>query len=120
MNPENKKFLLEMINKFHVSVMTHDDAVTYYMILPDDRPLSICAETTIFDPENAIVHYTITVDDDTLEEAIVDVADKRIDPIAQDIINIMKACSTKIMMQEAHLSTNKYMSHFIPNKKTYS
>lgn len=120
MNPENKKFLLAMIDKFPVSVTTLDDTVMYHIMLPDNRALSICADITIMDSVQTIIYYTVYVGDDLLEEATIDTSEKQIDPVAKDILHIMRVCSTKIMMQEAHLAYSKYMIHNIPNPKTYS
>lgn len=121
MNPENKKFLMEMINKFPVSVSTLDDVVMYHMMLPNEQALTICADTTIMEPNEAIIYYTIYVGDKLLEEAVVETNNKKsIDPVAKDIIQIMRLCSSKVMMQEAHLAHTKFMVHEIFNPKTYS
>lgn len=120
MNPENKNFVLAMIDKFPVSVRTLDDATMYHMELPDGRPLAICADVTTFDSSFAVIYYTISIGDDILEEAVVDTSKKNIDPVAKDIIQIMRACSTKIMMQEAHLTHSRFMVHLVSNNKTMS
>lgn len=103
-----------------MSVSTRDDIVMYYMTIPDGRTLAICADITSFDTNFAVIYYTITLDDDLLEEAVVDTSKKPIDPIARDIIDLMRMCSIKIMIQEAHLTHSKYMIHQVTNKKTYS
>ena len=120
MHPENKKFLIACIDSCPMSVSTQDGVVMYHMTIPDGRPLAICADITVFDANFSIIHYTISLGDEILEEAVVDTSKKIIDPIARDIIDLMRMCSTKIMMQEAHLFHSKFMIHEITNKKTYS
>lgn len=120
MNPENKKFLETFIDKLPVSVTTDDDIVMYHVMMPDGKPLLICAETTPLEPTGATIYYTVILGEDLLEEATIDTRKKEINPVAKDIIQIMRKCSTKIMMQEAHLAHTKFMSHMVPNKKTYS
>ncbi len=120
MNPENIKFLKALIDSAPVSVATVDDSVIYHMPLPDGRRLAICADTTYLDEKSAVIYYTIHIEEDLLEEAVVNTDDKKIDPVAKDIIQIMRMCNTKIMMQEAHLARSKFMTHNSINKKTYS
>ena len=120
MNPENKKFLQDMFNKFPVSVSREDDAILYYVTLPDERKLAICADTTFFTPGFSIIYYTVSLEDEILEEVVVDTSQKPIPLIAHDIIDLMRLCSTKIMMQEAHLAHSKFMIHEITDSKTYS
>lgn len=120
MNPDNKKFLQDMFDKFPVSVLKQDETIIYYVLLPDERRLAICAETTVFSPDFAIIYYTIALDEELLEETMVNTTEKTINPTARDIIDLMRMCSTKIMMQEAHLAHSKYMIHEITNNKNYS
>lgn len=120
MNPENKKFLQDMFNKFPISLVRYDGTIIYYTILPDERRLALCSDVALYEPNSAIVYYTVTLGDDTLEETIVDTSEKPINPVACDIIDLMRLCSTKLMMQEAHLAHSKFMIHEIVNTKTYS
>lgn len=120
MHPENKDFFIACINSCPMSVSTQDDIVMYHTTIPDGRTLAICANITSFDVNFAIIYYTISLGDEILEEAIVDTSKKTIDTLARDIIDLMRMCSTKIMMQEAHLARSKYMVHTIKQDKTYS
>lgn len=120
MQPENKKFLIACINAYTVSVTTHPGVIMYHMMMPDGRPLSICAENILMDNDSTTVFYSIYLGDDLLEEADVDTSDKTLNSIAKDIIELMRMCSTKIIMQEAHLMHSKFMIHEITNSKTVS
>ena len=120
MNPENKKFLQDMFNKFPISLVKYDGTIIYYTILPDERKLAVCSDVALYEPNSAIVYYTVTLGDDTLEETIVDTSEKTINPVARDIIDLMRLCSTKLMMHEAHLARSKFMIHEIVDTKSYS
>lgn len=112
MNPENKNFVLAMIDKFMVTTSPSDMSVMYAIILPDGRPLIISAETTDLQDGNTEIYYMISIDDDLLEEVTISTKDKVINPVAKDIIEIMRKCNTKVLLQEAHLIRSKFM---IPN-----
>ena len=120
MNPENKKFVLAMIDKFAVTASPSNMSVMYAIILPDGKPLIISADTTDLRDGNAEINYTISIDEDVLEDITISSKDKIINPIAQDIIEIMRKCNLKVMAQEAHLMHSKFMVHDIENKKQYS
>lgn len=120
MNPDNKKFMYKMFDTYPVSVIKQDKTIIYYTTLPDTRKLAICADLTFFNSEIAVIYYTASLDDDILDEAIVDTSKKALSSVASDIIDLMRLCSTKIMMQEAHLRHSKFMVHEIKNSKSYS
>ena len=120
MHPENKEFLIACINSCTMSVSTQDGVVMYHTMMPDGRILEICAEIFLQDTKSASIYYTISLGDELLEDVMVDTSKKIINPIARDIIDLMRMCSTKIMMQEAHLVHSRFMVHEITNKKSYS
>ncbi len=120
MNPENKKFLHDMFDKMPISMVKQDGTIIYFTILPDERKLALCSDIALYTPKSAIVYYTATLGDETLEEAMVDTSIKSIDPVAKDIIDLMRMCSLKILAQEAHLIHSRFMIHEITNSKTVS
>ena len=120
MNPQNKKFLHDMFDKFPVSLVKQDGTIIYYTILPDERKLALCSDVALYEPGSAIVYYTASLDDKVLEETIIDTSTTPIDPVARDMIELMRMCSLKIMAYEAHLAHSKFMIHEITNDKTHS
>ncbi len=121
MNPDNKNLLVKMIDKYPVSVTTMDQIVMYHIMVPDNAPLAICAEITATDKNGSNIYYSVFLGNDLLEEANINTGKKHtLNSVAKDIIEIMRLCSTKIIMQEAHLKHTKFMLHEISNKKNYS
>ena len=120
MNPENKKFVLAMIDKFMVTTSPSDMSVMYAIILPDGKPLIISADTTDLRDGNTEINYTISIDEDLLEEVTISTKDKVINPIARDIIEIMRKCNLKVMAQEAYLIHSKFMIPNLQITKQYS
>lgn len=120
MNPENKKFLHDIFDKLPISLVKQDGTVIYFTILPDERKLALCSDVALYSPDSAIIYYTATLGDEVLEEALVDTSTKTIDPVAKDIIDLMRMCSLKVLVQEAHLMHSKFMIHEITNSKTLS
>lgn len=120
MNPENKKFLHDMFDQMPISLVKQDGTIIYFTILPDERKLALCSDVALYTPNSAIIYYTATLGDEILEEAIVDTSAKTIEPVAKDIIDLMRMCNLKILAQEAHLMHSKFMIHEITNSKTIS
>ena len=120
MNPENKKFLHDMFDKMPISLVKQDGTIIYFTILPGERKLALCSDVALYTPNSAIIYYTATLGDEILEEAIVDTSAKTIEPVAKDLIDLMRMCSLKILAQEAHLIHSKFMIHEITNSKTVS
>ena len=117
MNPENKTFLTSIVNKSTVSVASHNDIVMYHMDLPDGRPLCISAEYTKLDKQAYSIYYSVILDDEILEETEIDTKTKKLDPVATDIIDLMRMCNTKVLLQEAHLMNSKFMIHEVRDQK---
>ena len=117
MNPENKNFIIDMINRYPVSVISFDDEIMFTICLPDGRPLYISSDITLTYEKNAVVVYSIGIGDEVLEYTMIDTANKLNDQTARDIIELMRICNTKIILQSANLANSKFMIHKIDNQK---
>ena len=121
MHPENKKFLSNMIDQFAVSVNEPAEGITSYDIaLPDGQIVSISTVITHLGPDYMEVYYAAGIDDETIEETRTSTQEKKSNPTAKDFIELLRKCSTKIILQETHKMHSKFMVRNIPNKKTLS
>ena len=121
MNPENKKFLLDMFKKYTVSVSRmQDDMVSYAAGLPNDDYISVSFVKIPDGKGGTDYYYSASINEDLLGEVIVNQNDKFLPQMAKDIIELMKFCSLKIIAQEALAKKSKFVDIMTLNKKQFS
>lgn len=95
-------FCKDQIQKHPVSVMYDpiNDSKEYSVILDDDRMLVLMFYTTVIMGNIRFIHYIIAIEDTTLTEVLIPSNKKIYSANEQDILDLFKLCSNKIIFQE--------------------
>lgn len=121
MHPDNKDFLSKMIDEYPVSVHEPAEGITSYeVMLPDMQTISISTVLTTISPDYVEVYYSAGIEEKVIEEAYANSRDIKTNQSALDFVELLRKCSTKIIMQEMHKAQSKMMVKQITNKKTLS
>lgn len=121
MNPDNKKFLLDMFKKYTVSVSRmQDDMLLYAVGLPDGDSVSVSFVKIPDGKGGTDFYYNAAINENVLGEVIVNQNDKILPQMAVDIIELMKFCSLKVVAQEALTQKSRFMDMMTVNKKQLS
>ncbi len=102
----NIKAMLHLyIMASHVSVRTDEFGQEYSIELPGDKFLFV--ERNFFhENKTAFVEYRIWIDDDLIDEITIHATRKILMPRERDIVNIVNACSDRVMQQEIQARQN--------------
>lgn len=95
-------FCKDQIQKHPVSVMydSINDSKEYSVILDDGRMLVLMFYTTVIMGNIRFIHYIIAIEDTTLTEVLIPSNKKLHSAKEQDILDLFKLCSNKIIFQE--------------------
>lgn len=95
-------FCKDQIQKHPVSVMYDpiNDSKEYSVILDDGRMLVLMYYTTVIMGNIRFIHYIIAIEDTTLTEVLIPSNKKLYSANEQDILDLFKLCSNKIIFQE--------------------
>ena len=95
-------FCKDQIQKHPVSVMYDpiNDSKEYSVILDDGRMLVLMFYTTVIMGNIRFIHYIITIEDTILTEVLIPSNKKLHSAKEQDILDLFKLCSNKIIFQE--------------------
>ena len=95
-------FCKDQIQKHPVSVMYDpiNDSKEYSVILDDGRMLVLMFYTTVIMGNIRFIHYIIAIEDTTLTEVLIPSNKKLHSAKEQDILDLFKLCSNKIIFQE--------------------
>lgn len=119
MTKETKENLFKTIDMFEVACIITPNEIIYDIDNGEGMIMSACSLLYINKSNKPTIQYTIEVNDEIMEEENIEQG-KPISRNAQDIIDIMKKCAHKILIQQATLLQNKYMHHMVHSSKEYN